>query len=47
MPHLRLRVTRNLGWQKLEGNETMQPGILGLVDHAHPAAPKFFDDAVV
>ena len=42
-----LRVTGNFLGQKLEGNKTVQPGVLGLVDHAHTAAAQLLDNAVV
>jgi hypothetical protein len=43
----RLRVFGNLIRQKLESNETVQPGVLGLIYDTHASAPKFLDDAVV
>jgi len=43
----RLRVACNVLWQEFEGDEAVQPGVLGFVDHAHPATAKFLDDAVV
>src|SRR5207245_139324 len=33
--------------QKLEGNEAMQPRVLGFIHHTHTAAPELLDDAVV
>src|SRR5260370_34650193 len=42
-----LRVTRHFVWKKLQGDEAMQPGVLGFVDHAHPAADEFLNDAVM
>src|SRR5208282_1369606 len=42
-----LRIARYLVGQKLQRHETMETSVLGLVDHAHPAATKFFDDAIV
>jgi hypothetical protein len=42
-----LRITRHVVWKKLQGDEAMQPGVLGFVDHAHPAAAEFFNDAVM
>ena len=42
-----LRVTGDFVGQELEGDETVQPGVFGLVDHAHAAAAELFDDAVV
>jgi hypothetical protein len=43
----RLRVAGNFLWQKLEGHKTVQPRVLGFVNHAHAAAAKLFYDAVV
>ena len=42
-----LRIAGNFVGQKLEGNETMQAGIFGLVNDAHAAAAQLFDDPVV
>src|SRR5713101_1012562 len=42
-----LRVTGNLLGQELEGDEAMQPRILGLVDNTHTASAQLLDDAVV
>src|SRR6266849_26402 len=42
-----LRVTGNLLGQELEGDEAMQPRILGLVDNTHTASAELLDDAVV
>ena len=33
--------------QELHGHATAEPGVLGLVDDAHAAAPELIDDAVV
>ena len=33
-------------WE-LEGNEAVQPRVLCFVDHTHPAAAQFFDDAIM
>jgi hypothetical protein len=33
--------------QELQRDEAMQPGVLGLVDHTHPATAQLCDDAVV
>ena len=33
--------------KELEGNKTVEPGVLGLVNHAHAAAPQLFDNPVV
>jgi hypothetical protein len=43
----RLRVSGDFIGQELEGNKSVQPGVLGLLDHTHPAAAELFDDAVV
>jgi len=42
-----LRVSSDLIWQELQGHEAMQPDVLRLVHHAHPAPAEFLDDAVV
>jgi hypothetical protein len=42
-----LRVRSELVRQELQGHKTVKPGVLGLVHHTHPAAAKFFDNAVV
>src|ERR1700730_40471 len=34
-------------WQELQCHETMQSGVLSLIDHTHPAAPELLHDAVV
>jgi hypothetical protein len=38
---------RDIIGQELQGDEALKLGILGLVDHSHPAATEFLDDAVV
>ena len=43
----RLRVLRDVVGQELEGDETVQARVLGLVDHAHAAAAELSEDAVV
>jgi hypothetical protein len=43
----RLRVAGNFRRQEFEGDEAMQPSILGFVNHAHSAAAELLDDAVV
>jgi len=43
----RLGVSRNFRRQELQGDKSMQPRVLGLVDHTHPAAAQLLDDAVV
>jgi hypothetical protein len=42
-----LRVASNLLRQKLEGDETVEPRVLSLVNHAHPTTAQLLDDAVV
>src|SRR5216683_591699 len=42
-----LRVTGNLLGQELEGDEAMQPRVLSLVNHTHPATTHLLNDAVV
>ena len=42
-----LSVSGNLLGQELQGDETTEPGILGLEDHTHPAAAQPLDDSVV
>jgi len=36
-----------IGGQELQGNEAVQPRVLGLVDYPHASATKLFDDAVM
>ena len=43
----RLRVLGQFFGKKLQGDEAVQPRVLGLIDHAHPAAAQLLDDAVV
>jgi hypothetical protein len=42
-----LRVAGNLFRKKLEGNESAQARVFGLVDDAHPASADFLYDAVM
>jgi hypothetical protein len=42
-----LWVSRELIGQELEGDEAAQFGVLGFINHAHAAAAKFLDYAVV
>jgi hypothetical protein len=42
-----LRVLGDVMGQKLQGNETVQGDVLGLVHQAHPASAEFLHDAVV
>jgi hypothetical protein len=46
-PLLGVGVPRQFGWQKLEGHGALELGVLGLVDHAHPALAEFLEDLVV
>src|SRR2546426_8661004 len=43
----RMRVLGNFGGQELQGNETVQPHVLGLVDHTHASATELLDDVVM
>ena len=43
----RLRVARELVGREFQCDETMQPRISGLINHAHPAAAQLLHDAVV
>ena len=43
----RLRVAGNVFRQELQGDEAVEPSVLGLVDHTHAAAAELLDDAVV
>jgi hypothetical protein len=40
-------VAGNFIGQELESNKTMKPDVLSFVDHAHPAATKLLNDAIV
>ena len=42
-----LRVTANFIRQELEGDEAVQPRVLSLIDHAHPATAELLDDEVM
>jgi len=42
-----LWVAEHLIGQELEGNKTMQAGVLGLVDHTHTPAANLLDDLVM
>ena len=42
-----LRVLREVIGQKFQGDKAAKLYVLRLVDHAHPAAAQFLDDAVV
>ena len=46
-PGQRLCVSGNFVGQKFEANETVQPCILGLVNHPHAPAAQFLDNEVV
>src|SRR5438128_1194216 len=43
----RLKVSGNFFRQEFEGDETVQARVFGLVDHTHPTAAEFLQDAVV
>ena len=43
----RLRIPGYLVRKKLKRDETMQPDVLGLVNHAHPATAELFNDAIM
>ena len=43
----RLRVLGYFIGQELQGNKAMQLDVLGFVDHTHPPAAEFFDNAIV
>jgi len=43
----RLRVLGHVGGKEFQGNEAAEFGVLGFVDHTHPTAAQFLDDAVV
>jgi hypothetical protein len=40
-------VARDFVGKEFQGDETMQPGVLGLIHYAHAAATELFHDAVV
>ena len=42
-----LAVSGYIFGQKLQGDKTVESGVLGLVDHTHAAAAEFLDDAIV
>ena len=42
-----LRVFGNIVRQELQSDEASEFGVLGLIDHTHPAAAQLLDDAVV
>src|SRR5215470_15857871 len=42
-----MRIILDVGRQKLERDEASEFGVLGFVDHAHPAATESLDDAIV
>ena len=43
----RLRIASHLIGQKFESNKPAQPGILGLVNHAHAASTQLLDNSVM
>ena len=42
-----LGVQGDIFGKKFEGHEAMQPGVFGLINHAHSPTAEFFDDAVL
>ena len=42
-----VRVSGNFMRQELEGDEAVQPRVLSLIDHAHPATAELLDDEVM
>ena len=42
-----LRIAGNVIGEELEGNETAELGVFGLVDHTHAAATQLFNNAIV
>ncbi len=42
-----LRVFGDFIGQEFQGNKAMQLHVFGFIDHAHPAAAEFVDDAIV
>ena len=43
----RLAILSYIFGQELQGNKTVEPGILGLIHHTHPAATDLLNDAIV
>jgi hypothetical protein len=41
------RIASEFSGKKLDGNESVKPLVLGFINHTHPAAAEFFEDAVV
>ena len=41
------RVTGDIFGKELQSDETVQPRVLGLVHHSHPATAEFLDHSVV
>ena len=46
-PRQRLRIFCHIVGKEFQRDKTVQPGVLGLVHHAHSPAPKSFQDAVM
>jgi hypothetical protein len=42
-----LRIASHFVGQEFKAYKTVQPGVLSLINHTHPAAAEFFDDAVM
>ena len=43
----RLTIARDVIGKELKCHETVQAGVLSFVDHTHPAAAQFLDDAIM
>src|SRR6266436_6575559 len=46
-PHQGLRVTGHVFGQELQGNGTIEAGVLGLVNHSHSTAAQLLDNPLV
>jgi hypothetical protein len=42
-----LRVARDIFWQELQGDEAVEPSVLGLIDDTHSPTAELLDNAVV
>jgi hypothetical protein len=42
-----LRIASNFVWEELQRDKTVQPCVLSLVDHTHPATAELLDDPIV
>jgi hypothetical protein len=43
----RLRVSGYIIWKELERHETVEPAVLGLIDHTHTATAELLDNVVM